>query len=102
MATQDLSDKQVDIIIMRQRLRDACDDVEVFDVTASVSVFFDQAVQAIRRHFKVTTDQAELVLADARLEAERYIDNSGVPVDLDEVVKVIAEHIVEGSEEDNE
>jgi hypothetical protein len=90
----------------RKQLREECHDavscsyVETPDVAWLVDDIFDIVTTAIRRRFGLGIQETELILRDARNEAENLYGKSDLDsfVNLDQAIKAIAEYLTEDEE----
>lgn len=79
----------------------ACSFVSDEDVSPILDDIFDIVSKALRRHFGIGFHDADLILADARNEAERLIGRYHLDdlVNLHEAVDAIAEYLAEDETE---
>ncbi len=74
-----------------------CGFVSEEDISPILDDIFDIVSKALRRHFGVSFQEADLILADARNEADRLIGGYHLDdlVNLHEAVDAIAEYLAE-------
>ena len=90
-------DSQTVVGDLRRICYDAVATVPEENISLIVDNVFDIVTATIRNHFSIGINDAELVLRDARNEAERLIsgDRFDDLVNLRDVVDAIAQHLAE-------
>jgi hypothetical protein len=93
-----------------EELRDECDSalawswLDTQDMSPLLDDVFDIVTKAIRQHFHLGILEAELVLRDARNEADGLLEKYDLDdlVDTNEAVRAIAKHLAEKEEDEAE
>jgi hypothetical protein len=74
--------------------------VETLDTGSLVDDIFDIVTKTIREHFGIRFQTVDLILRDARIEADNLFDEKNLDdfVNIDETIETIAKYLAEEDE----